>query len=281
MPAARTAELLERLSEGVAQLTDSQRWRDWLVAQGRFREYSFNNSLLIMLQRPDATRVAGFHAWRKMDRVVRRGEKGIWILAPLTYRVDGASAIAHGAPEETRTTVLRGFKAVPVYDLAQTEGRELPAVVSRLLGEDPEGTFAGLTRAAEALDFTVEESDQLPGSVNGDCSHALRRIRVRNDNSPRQRTKTLAHELAHAILHAEFDLRSLAELEAESVAFMVCRHLGIASDDYSFGYVASWAGGGEAATQAIRASAGRIQRAVEEILSVVAPTTPPPDGGDR
>jgi antirestriction protein ArdC len=116
---------------------------------------------------------------------------------------------------------------------------------------------------------TVEDTDELPGSVNGDCSHDLHRIRVRTSNSPLQRVKTLAHELGHTLLHEEYDSRPLAELEAESVAFIVCDNLGLTTDDYSFGYVATWAGGGDEAQKEIKASGGRIQRAADQILSTV------------
>jgi hypothetical protein len=163
---------------------------------------------------------------------------------------------------------LGGFKPVPVFDLSQTDGQDLPEVCSKLEGSDERGAYTQLLVVAEVLGFTVEDSEEL-GSANGDCSHLLHRIRVRTSNSPVQRVKTLAHELAHAILHEEFDDRPIAELEAESVAFIVCDHLGIRSDEYSFGYVAGWAGGGEEAHKAIKASGSRIQRAADQILSMM------------
>jgi antirestriction protein ArdC len=214
---------------------------------------------------PDEQPHRRVHAWRKLGRNVRKGEKGIWILAPMTYKV----ADNDDRDNDTEARVLRGFKPVPVFDIAQTDGEELPEVCTRLDGDDNGNVFTRLRAVADSLGFNVEDSDELPGAVNGDCSHDLHRIRVRSSNSPVQRVKTLAHELAHAILHEEYDSRPLAELEAESVAFVVCHNLDITSDDYSFGYVATWAGGGDEAQKAIKTSGGRIQRAAEQILSTV------------
>lgn len=151
---------------------------------------------------------------------------------------------------------------------SQTEGDDLPeAPVSRLLGSDPDDRYTQLRRVAHSLGFSVEE-DYLAGEVNGDCDHGLRRIRVEVRNDERQQVKTLAHELAHAILHANREqlTRERAEMEAESVAYIVCHGLGIDSSEYSFGYVASWTGGGDEARRAISESAERIQRAAKRIL---------------
>jgi hypothetical protein len=121
---------------------------------------------------------------------------------------------------------------------------------------------------AHSIGFTVEE-DYLPGERNGDCSFDDRRIRVEVTNSEAQQVKTLAHELAHAMLHEEFTDRALAELEAESVAYVVCNAIGMATDEYSFGYVAGWAGGGDEAIAGIKASGQRIQQAANRILDGV------------
>ena len=260
------ANILDQLTEGITQLTSSERWQDWLNMQSKFHHYSFNNTLLIMAQRPDATRVAGYNAWRKLDRFVRKGEKGIWILAPMIYKTDAGD----DAADDTAERVLRGFKPVPVFDLSQTDGQELPEVCTRLDGDDEGNIFLRLRTVAASLGFSVEDTDELPGGVNGDCSHQVHRIRVRTSNSPMQRVKTLAHELGHALLHEQYDNRPLAELEAESVAFIVCANSGINSDDYTFGYVANWVGGGDEARDAIKASGGRIQRAADTIISMMA-----------
>ena len=264
------ANLLDRLTEGITQLTSSECWQDWLNMQSKFHQYSFNNTLLILAQRPEATRVAGYNAWRKLDRFVRKGEKGIWILAPMVYKTDSDGE----ASDDAAQRVIRGFKPVPVFDLSQTDGQELPEICSRLDGDDVGNVFAPLRSVALGIGFSVEDTDELPEGVNGDCDHDLHRIRVRTSNSPMQRVKTLVHELGHAILHAPGesrpDSRSLRELEAESVAFIVCANHGIESDDYSFGYVTSWAGGGDEARDAIKASGSRIQRAADQILTALS-----------
>jgi N-terminal domain of anti-restriction factor ArdC len=105
----RRSEIIQKLSDGIARLTTSETWQHWLEVQGRFHRYSFNNTLLIQLQRPEATQVADFHAWRKLGRNVRKGEKGIWILAPMTYKVTDSDDQENG----TEARVLRGFKPVP------------------------------------------------------------------------------------------------------------------------------------------------------------------------
>jgi antirestriction protein ArdC len=259
-------DLLATLADGVAGLTSSAAWQAWLDVQRRFRRYSWGNTLLIACQRPDATRVAGFHAWLRLGRHVRKGEHGIAILAPVVPRLrvldseTGEERLVRGAP--------RTFRVAHVFDVSQTEGQELPEPpVSRLEGADPDDRYTQLRAVAHSLEFTVEE-DHLEGEVNGDCNHALRRIRVEVANEPRQQVKTLAHELGHAILHGERGglARERAELEAESVAYVVCADLGIDSSDYSFGYLAVWAGGGEQVRQAVSESAARIQEAARVIL---------------
>jgi hypothetical protein len=259
------SNVMDRLAEGIANLTSSEEWRRYLEFQGRFHGYSFNNVLLIAAQCHEATQVAGFRAWQKLNRFVRKGEKAIWIIAPI---IDRRGDTTDGAAEHG----VRGFRFVPVFDVSQTEGRELPGVCSRLLGDDPCGLFARLLGVAGHLGFVVEDHE-FAGNINGDCSHAERRIRIEIRNEPIQRAKTLAHELAHALLHESFDDRALAELEAESAAYVVCSAEGIDSGEYSFGYVATWAGGGGQAIAGIKSSCGRIQRAAATILSSSSPGT--------
>jgi hypothetical protein len=141
----RKDEALERLTTGIAQLTSSKTWSAWLQMQSRFHRYSFSNCLLILLQRPTATRVAGFHTWRRVGRNVCRGEQAIWILAPITRRQVPA---ADSEPAEAPKRMVAAFRPVPVFDLDQTEGEPLPEVASRLTGDDPQGAYAGLVKAA-------------------------------------------------------------------------------------------------------------------------------------
>lgn len=264
MPNRGAPEVIAQLTAGIAELTSSSAWRAWLAAQSRFHSYSFGNCLLIARQRPEATHVAGFHTWRSLGRHVLRGERGIWILAPMTRR-------AGGDDDEAAARVLIGFRAVAVFDVAQTAGEPLPELPAHVLrGAAPNGAYERLLAAAPAIGYTVLERE-LPDGRNGDCTFATRTIRIEPANDTAQRAKTLAHELAHALLHEHCSQRALAELEAESVAHVVCDALGIQSGGYSFAYVARWAGGGGEAIAAIRAAGERIQRTAHLIIEAASP----------
>ncbi|MGA3185463.1 MAG: ArdC-like ssDNA-binding domain-containing protein [Candidatus Dormibacteria bacterium] len=271
MERTTAAELLATLADGVADLTSSTAWRAWLDVQRRFHRYSWGNTLLIAAQCPDATRVAGFHAWLRLGRHVRKGEHGIAILAPVVPRLRVVDA--DSGDERWVAGRPHAFRVAHVFDVSQTDGEELaPPPVTRLEGGDPKDWYTQLRDVAHSLEFTVEE-DYLPDDVNGDCNHALRQIRIEVRNGQRQQVKTLAHELGHAILHADRAglCREQAELEAESVAYVVCAGLGIDTSEYSFGYLAVWAGGGEQARRAIAESAQRIQTAAHRVLDAVTP----------
>ena len=254
-PTDRRSDLLIQLSEGISSLTTSDRWLRHLNCQSRFHRYSFGNAVLIAAQFPQANQIAGFHAWKKLGRRVRKGEKAIWILAPMVARW----ATGDG-PEDGRD--IRGFKYVPVFDISQTEGEDLPAVCDKLSGDGPSDCLTRLTDVAGSIGYSVERT-ALPEGLNGDCAFSLRRIRVEARNSPAQQVKILAHEIAHALLHQGQADRPLAELEAESTAYVVCRCLGLDTGAYTFGYVAIWAGGGEQAVAGIKASCTRIQQTAE------------------
>jgi antirestriction protein ArdC len=256
-------ELIAALTEGISNLTTSEDWQRYLSFQSRFHHYSYGNALLIAAQLATATRVAGFNTWRTMNRFVRKGEKAIWILAPMLYKKPDAER-----GDDDR--VIRGFKFVSVFDVAQTDGEELPTVCSRLDGDDPAGAYDILFELARSIGFTVVQHE-FDTTTNGDCSHRDQRIRVEMRNSPAQQVKTLAHEIAHALLHETFDSREHAELEAESVAYIVCQRIGFDSCAYSFGYVATWAGGGEQAIAGIKASCERIQKTAATILRAFDP----------
>jgi len=257
--------LLEGLSAGIADLTTSEKWTQYLDVQSKFYRYSPNNVMLILLQNPYATRVAGYNAWKALDHQVMAKESALRILAPMTYKRDDAL-------EGENAREIRGFKLVPVFDISQTEGPDLPDVVSKLEGLAPDGVFAKLTEFAQGIGFRVERPQSLDSGANGDTSHLEGRIRVVSCNSGAQQTKTLAHEIGHALLHdpgvgATKDLgRGLKELEAESTAYVICTALGMDTSDYSFGYVAGWAGGAPEALQGIKASTGRIQKAAAAVL---------------
>lgn len=247
-------ELLESLTAGIEKLLSSDNWKRYLSVQARFHNYSFNNTMLIMIQCPEATRVAGFKSWIKLNRMVRKGEKAIWILAPMSKKEIDAQGI-----EKQK---MIGFRTVPVFDISQTDGEELPEVCHKLSGEADSVIYDNLVKVATGIGFKV--SMEILDGPNGYCNHGTKQIVIESRNDSIQQTKTLAHELGHAIMHETSYERHLMELEAESVAYIVCANLGIESDDYSFGYVAGWAG--EKAVDNIKASAKVIIKTANQIL---------------
>ncbi|NNN10175.1 MAG: ImmA/IrrE family metallo-endopeptidase, partial [Acidimicrobiaceae bacterium] len=229
------SELLEGLSAGIAELTTSEKWTQYLDVQSKFYRYSPNNVMLLMMQNPYATRVAGYKKWLELGRQVMAKESALRILAPMTYQKDNL--------EGEKTSEIRGFKMVPVFDISQTEGPDLPDIVSKLQGLAPEGVFKKLKDFANTIGFRVERPESLDSGANGDTSHVSGLIRVVSSNSEAQQAKTLAHEIGHALLHdpgvdsTKELTRGLKELEAESAAYVICTALGMDTSDYSFGYV--------------------------------------------
>lgn len=259
--------LLDQLRDGVADLVSGDRWAAWLRAQARFHRYSFHNVLLIAMQRPEATRVASYRMWQSLGRQVRRGDKGIAIFAPIKRRIEVEPA-DDDTPADVR--IVQAFKVVHVFDIAQTDGPPLPDVSSRLCGAGPAGAVARLDAAAAALGFRVEVAE-LSGGTDGTCSGRDGLIRIEARLDPAHRVVTEAHELAHAVLHPDGYAgtpRPQAELEAESVAYIVCQHLGLDSAETSFGYVAHWGRGADAGA-AITASATAIRRGAARILDAL------------
>jgi hypothetical protein len=257
--------LLEDLQAGIAELTTSEKWTQYLDVQSKFYSYSPNNVMLIQLQNPYATRVAGYKAWQALDHQVMAKESALRILAPMRYKRDDVS-------EGEDVSEIRGFKLVPVFDISQTEGPDLPDVMNKLEGLALEGVFDRLTEFAHSIGFRVERPESLDSGANGDTTHASGLIRVVSSNSEAQQAKTLAHEIGHALLHdpetvTTKDLtRGLKELEAESTAYVICTALGMDTSDYSFGYVLGWTGGAPDAIEGIKVSTGRIQRAATAVL---------------
>jgi len=287
------AEKLEaatkKLFAGIEALIASNRWEEYLKFQGRFHRYSFCNTVLILLQCPDATRVASYRTWQKMKRWVRRGETGISIFVPILVKEKFPRQAQEPEPNERsldekatqgkaiELQQLVGFKIGYVFDVAQTEGEPLPANPVSLLQSDDARLYQVLrSYAQKKLHVEVLEADEgsLPSYVNGDCAFSNEGkpscIRIMKSNSALMKTKTLAHEIGHAILHTEIEYRmhtsrSLLELEAESVAFIVLKSLGVDSGEYSFGYLAEW-GGGEEAIKAVQASGERIRQAAHQVI---------------
>ena len=268
----RLAEAHDRLVTAIEALVNGDDWQHFLDTARRFRAYSLNNLLLIYTQRPDATRVAGYRTWQSLGRQVRRGEQGIAILAPCTYRP------ADDSDEQTDTParVLRGFKVVHVFDIAQTDGDPLPAPPVHLLdGDDPNHVTDRLAAIIRPNGYAFDLGAMPVGheDANGVTDHTNRAVTVRSDLAPAQQAKTTAHELAHVLLHdpatGNRPDRNVCEIEAESVAYLVCGSHGLASDDYSFGYVATWAAGDP---DTVRATAQRVSACAARILDALDPS---------
>jgi len=231
-------EIHDRLVAAVEGLVSSDEWRAMLEVSARFHNYSFNNQLLIYLQCPEATRAAGYRAWQRLGRQVRKGERGIAILAPCRKRVSPVDAESEH-DEVDRVEILTGFRVVHVFDLSQTEGDELADVrPKRLTGEVAQQVIDALEQRVTEEGFTLKREAIARSARNGHADFERRLVVLREDLSGAQTAKTLIHELAHVLLHQDTDLcdREIAEVEAESVAFVVSSSLGMDTSDYSFPY---------------------------------------------
>jgi len=264
-------EIHDRLVAAVEGLVSSEQWRAMLEVSARFHNYSTNNQLLIYMQCPQATRVCGYRAWQRLGRQVRKGERGVAILAPCHTRVSPVEA--EGEQNEVeRVEVLTGFRVVHVFDVSQTEGEELAEVAPRRLsGEVSEQVVDALEWRVADEGFMLRREAIARQSRNGYADFERRLVVVRDDLSGAQAAKTLIHELAHMLLHQKTDLseREVAEVEAESVAFVVASALGLDTSDYSFPYVARW-GGGDA--ELVAATAERVIAAARDILDSIDPS---------
>lgn len=262
---------LEILQRGVTDLMTSDGWKRALEFRQRFHNYSYMNTLMILAQRPDATLVAGYRTWQASNRYVRKGEKGIAILAPLLVR----------NPDDREQLNLIGFKTVYVFDLSQTEGEPIPQRESpRLLADTPDhqAKLAGLHYRLAMLCA----SKGVRVSWDFQHEHALgvyrprdKHIAIRPDLSHTQTFKTLCHEAAHMLLHTGVEDRPSAELEAETTAFLVCHALGIDTSTYSFAYLASWTD----TLEDLIAAGDRASKAATQILDTLQadPDTPKDD----
>jgi hypothetical protein len=234
----------------------SERLTAWLRTMARFHTYSWHNVCLIASQRPTATRVAGFQAWRELGRFVRKGEKGIAILAPIMDRREAES-------ESDNARAVVGFRAAYVFDVEQTEGEPLPAP-SEASG-DPGAKTASLKAAILGQGIALESVDDLGGAL-GTSSGG--RIRLLNGLSPATEFTTLVHEYAHEVLHHADDRpasRDTRELEAEAVAFVVGGAVGVSTADASRDYIHLYRGDREALARSL----DRVQRAASAILRLM------------
>ena len=294
-PAEKLKEITDRLEQGIAELFDSERYREYLKVMSKFHNYSFRNTVLIAMQKPDASLLAGFSAWKNnFERNVMRGEKGIKIIAPSPYKIkqEMQKIDPHtqkpiigkdGKPvTEEKEVTIPAYKVVSVFDVSQTEGKELPDIAVDELPGDVD-RYKDFFAALEKTSPVPIAFENIEGGSHGYYHLEDKRIAINEGMSELQTLKTAIHEIAHAKLH-DIDLnapkdeqqphvdRRTREVEAESVAYTVCQHYGLDTSDYSFGYVAGWSSGRElselkSSLETIRSAAAEIINSIDENLA--------------
>ena len=285
-PAGRMKEITDKLEDGIRGIFDSEKYAEYLAAMSKFHNYSFNNTILIAMQ--GGTLVKGYSQWEKeFERHVKPGEKGIKIIAPAPFKVkqevkkldpNTQQPIigADGKPVmEEKEVTIPAYKVVTVFDVSQTEGKELPSIGVNALTGDVEH-FKDVLAALEKVSPVPINFEEIKGSAHGFYSLADKRIAIQEGMSQLQTLKTAIHEIAHAKLH-DIDLNApkeerenlpdqrTREVQAESVAYTVCQHYGLDTSDYSFGYVAGWSTGRE--MDELKSSLETIRSTAAEIIN--------------
>ena len=278
-------ELLEQAEQGTKAVFESENYRNYLATMSKFHSYSFRNSLLILMQKPEATHVAGYAAWKKkFNRQVQRGESGIQIVgySPRKVNVEqekkdssGNTIIgADGKPVmEKVTRQVPSYVPVSVFDVSQTEGEPLPQLVNELNGSVE--AYQDLMQAIRDVSPFPVSFEEIQGGAKGFCDPVTQRIVIQQGMSEAQSVKTAIHEVTHADLHApEQNLiladrtdRRTREIEAESTAFVVCEHYGIDTSDYTFPYLASWSSSKELAE--LQSSLETIQKQAGDLIDKI------------
>ena len=285
--ADRMKEITDRLETGIQELFESERYKAYLTSMAKFHSYSFNNTLLIAMQ--GGQLVAGYNKWRDdFHRNVKRGEKGIKILAPAPYKAkkEVPKLDEQGKPvmdkdgkplTEVQETQVPAFKIVSVFDVSQTEGEPLPSIgVDELAGNVEQ--YEDFFKALEQTSPVPMAFEDIPGGSHGYYHLTEKRIAIQENMSELQTLKTAIHEIAHAKLHAidpEAPVTEQAdrpdsrtrEVQAESVAYAVCQHYGLDTSDYSFGYVAGWSSGKD--LKELRASLETIRATAHELITAI------------
>lgn len=230
-------ELKDKLEKGVMNVFSSENFLSYLRFSAAFHSYSINNRILIFLQRPNATNVAGFATWKKLGRSVKKGEKGIMIYSPCPYK----KTIEDENGDETELTYTR-FKPAYVFDVSQTEGGPLPELCAELEAEVT--NYEDLFEAIRKISPVPISFEDIKSGAKGYYHRTDKRIAIQEGMSQLQTIKTALHELTHATLHTETAMKNdkeRIETEAEGTAYLTCALLGLETDDYSFEYLASWA----------------------------------------
>ena len=289
-PAEKLKEITDRLEQGITELFDSERYKEYLRVMSKFHNYSFNNTLLIAMQKPDASLIAGFTAWKnQFQRNVKKGEKGIKIIAPSPFKIKQETEKIDpqtqkpvigkdGKPvTEEKEITIPAYKVVSVFDVSQTEGKELPDIAVDALTGDVE-QYSDFFAALEKTSPVPIGFEKIEGGAHGYYHLEDKRIALDEGMSELQTLKTAIHEIAHAKLH-DIDLnapkdeqqprvdRRTREVEAESIAYTVCQHYGLDTSDYSFGYVAGWSSGRELAE--LKSSLETIRSAAADIINSI------------
>lgn len=268
MATDKVKKILDDLQEGVKDFFTSDKYINYLNVMSRFHSYSLNNQLLIAMQNPDATHIAGYNSWiNNFDRHVKQGEKAITILAPMKRKVEVETGKydKNGEPIKEEKEYI-SFRPVSVFDVSQTEGKELPMIATTLEGSVE--NYNNIMAALKIVSPFPFEYKEIHGSAKGLCNYATKTIIIKEGMSESQSLKTAIHETAHARLHENSNLdRRQKEIEAESVAYVVCNHFGLDTSDYSFGYVATWAG--EKETDKLKASLETIKKESFNIINTV------------
>jgi len=235
----RLTNLGEQLKTQVAAVQDSDAFKRYLKAQAVFHRYSARNVFLILYQRPEATRVAGYTTWQKLGRQVRRGETGITIFAPAPFKQTTTDAATGEVTEER----IPRFKTATVFDISMTDGEPLPTItLGAIAGSAPAGAYTVLVDFAASIGYTIvphPEDDE----AEGRCNYEEQTISVQA-GAPERMLHILIHELAHALTAAIRQAHDRTEREtiAEGVAFVACAAIGLDAGGYAFPYIAGYVG---------------------------------------
>ena len=280
---AELKDITEKLEKGVQEVFGSEHFQNLLDTMAKFPHYSVNNNILIMMQKPDATLVQSYTGWKKMGRFVKKGEKGIRILAPAPFKLEkeqdkmdeAGKVILDKDGEAVKEKVeinLTAFKPVSTFDISQTEGEPLPSIGVDELTGSVEG-YQTLFEAIKSASPVPIGFEDIKSSAKGYFHVEDNRIAINKGMSEIQTVKTAIHEMAHAKLHnleaqkENKQSKNSKEVEAESVAYTVCQHYGIDTSDYSFAYVATWSQGKE--MPELKESLNTIREAAADLITKI------------
>lgn len=276
--------LTDQLEKGVTDIFQSDKYKDFLNTMAKFPTYSVNNTILIMQQKPDAQLCQSFTGWKQMGRYVKKGEKGISILAPAPYKIEKENVKLDNygnqvldkdgevVTEKTELTIM-AFKVVKTFDLSQTDGKELPSIGPGELVGSIEG-YPKVIQVLQEISPVPISFEMIEGTAKGFYDLQAKRIVIQDGMSEVQTIKTILHEMAHQKLHdndlvpeAKEITRNGKEVEAESVAYVVCQHYGINTSDYSFSYVAGWSEGKN--VPELRAALDKIRQTSADFITQI------------